>query len=138
MGAVSALVLHLRHYFGYQPQGSSLSVSASVGTLWQEESTLFDGHIFVVLFHSCTLVLLVLSFYLLLMLLEQNIGIAQEDEPKNGLPILVGCPYLLAAKCAPARSMSAECHRLSFRVLSSISVIPLEFNDGGIIKRASK
>lgn len=35
----------------------------------------------------------------------------------------MGWPYLLAARCAPARRMSAECQRRSFKFLSSISVI---------------
>ena len=56
-----------------------------------------------------------------LVLLKKYIGTAQE------MSLRIVCPYLLTERWALARSISAECHKLSLSFLSSWSVITLFF-----------
>ena len=60
-----------------------------VSTFGEEEATLLHGYILVFSLHTRTFILVVLRIYLSLMLLEEHIGIAEEDETENRLTIFV-------------------------------------------------
>ena len=65
--------------------------SIVIGTFRQEEAAFLDGNILVLPFHTGTFVLLVLSIYLLFVLFEEDVRIAEEDQSQNGLTVFVRC-----------------------------------------------
>ena len=67
----------------------SLVDGVIIGAFREEETALFDGHVLIRLFHTGALALGIFLVDFLLVLLEKNVGIAQEDKPQDGLPVFV-------------------------------------------------